>query len=108
MSTRYRLGRLVCVRVLLITAVPGAPGSLRRLRSSPASRGTLRTVPKVAFAVLIIKLIAVFWFYGRRNDLVTSTIIISPATTCQGNRASECADVPVPGIVELFLIFNHL
>src|SRR5260221_7874189 len=67
MSTRYRLGRLVCGRVLLITAVPGAPGSPRRLRSSPASRGTLRTVPKVAFALLIIKLIAVWWFHGWRN-----------------------------------------
>src|SRR5882724_3837468 len=36
-----------------------------------------------------IELIAVWWFHGWRNGLATSTIIISPATTCQGNRARD-------------------
>src|SRR6516225_9538358 len=39
MRTRYRLGRLVCGLVLVMTAVPGPPGSPFRFRSWSARRG---------------------------------------------------------------------
>src|SRR5258708_36694085 len=71
MRNRRGFGRWVCGGVLLVAVVAAAPGWPRRLGPSPASGRTLRTVPKVAFALLIIKLIiklrAVLWFYGWRK-----------------------------------------